>query len=155
MKHMVALVMFVMCAQATAAWSGFAHVTPDTEAEYSIEVLVEQDTGREDMFRIRLNAIEGGYKNAWLVVAEERLSAAEQERRRYTWVGVPHGKGVMIKAPLYPVGDSNERYYEVELSAEVIRKAYVYIDYPVPVLDGGYYYSIDLPAYMDAQRAQE
>lgn len=145
----------MMCTQAEAVWSAFAHVTPDAEAQYGIDVLVQPAGAQEEMFRVRVDAIEYEHKHAWLVVAGERLSSSGQELRNEIWGLTPSvDKVVLVKAELQPFGEAGELYYEIELSADIIQRAYIYIDFPSLTADGGYYYSIDLPAYLEAHRSR-
>ena len=41
--------------------------------------------------------------------------------------------------------------FEVTIHKDFIKTAYIYIDYPTVVMDGGYYYSIDLGSYWKQQ----
>lgn len=153
MKHLITLIAILAAVQARAAWSAFAHVTPETEERYGLVVYVTQI--EKDSFRIRLPAVGYDHKRAWLIIASDRLTEREQALRSYIWQSTKPPRPILVKAKLSPRQSSasspkqgEPRYYEVELSSEMIKRAYIYIDFPSVVLDGGYFYSIDLPAYL-------
>lgn len=155
MKTPIALTLVLVVVQAHAAWSAFAHVTPETEKKYQLAVDITPIQNEKDGFRIKFPAVGYDHKQAWLIVTSDKLTEKEQELRNYIWESIKPPKRILVKAKLSPRETAalssrrdEPRHYEVELSAEMIERAYIYIDFPSMVLDGGYYYSIDLPAYL-------
>lgn len=155
MKTLIALILVLVAVQAHAAWSAFAHVTPETEKQYELVVDMTPIQNEKGSFRIKFSAVGYDHKQAWLIIASDKLTEKEQELRGYIWESIKPPKQILVKAKLSPHGIgalSSKRdkpiYYEVELSSEMIERAYIYIDFPSMVLDGGYYYSIDLPTYL-------
>lgn len=161
MKTLITLTLMALVVQAHAAWSAFAHVTPETEKKYELAVYLTPIQSEKDSFRIKVTAVGYDHKQAWLIIASEKLTGEEQELRAYIWESIRPQKRILVKAKLSPRGTSESssrrdesRYYEVELSSEMLERAYIYIDFPSMVLDGGYYYSIDLPTYLARYKVQ-
>ena len=144
-----------------AGWSDFAHVTPTTEKEYNLQVqLIPLDTG-ESRFKIKCRAVGFDEKLAWLIITEKALSSQEQRQRAHLWGSAQPEKAIRLKTLILPEGvgalmeeEEAPLFYEVELDAELMKTAYIYIDFPFPVKDGGYFYSIDLNAYLEHHRAK-
>ena len=144
-----------------ASWSDFAHVTPATEKEYNLRVqLIPLDTG-ESRFKIKCRAVGFDEKLAWLIITEKALSSQEQRQRAHLWGSAQPEKAIRLKTLILPEGvgalmeeEEAPLFYEVELDAELMKTAYIYIDFPFPVKDGGYFYSIDLNAYLEHHRAK-
>lgn len=155
MKKMIAIVLLLISSQSQARWSRFAHVTPENESKYGLEVKLTPVDGQKSKFSIKVKAVADDAKNAWLIVASEALSKEGQELRYYIWQSKKTEKDILVKAMLMPTkgaGESSARrrpkYYEVELDSKLMGRSYIYIDFPSPVTDGGYYCSIDLGSYL-------
>jgi len=157
MKHVLGLFILFFTAQAHASWSAFAYITPETQEKYKLEVSISPIDGVRKKFLIRFNAVGYDSKLAWLIVTEEPLSEKGQELRDYIWSGVKTESEILIKSKMMPTGiggfsskdKKKERFYEIELDSELIKRAYIYIDFPSMVFDGGYYYSVDLGAFLE------
>ena len=92
---------------------------------------------------IKFDAIEYPDKHAWLILSSRKLSKNEQNLRYYIWEGTGAPANMVLKSKINPATND----YEVKLTNQIIHSAYIYIDFPRPVNDGGYYYSIDLWRY--------
>ncbi len=154
MKNIIILVLLLITSQAQAAWSDFAYVIPETENKYKLDIEFSPVENRANTYRIKFKAVGYSHKQAWLIVTADSLSKKEQELRNFIWQAIPPSKVILIKALLNPVNnklsskDELSLYYEVELSSTILKKAYIYIDFPSVVFDGGYYYTIDLSAFL-------
>jgi hypothetical protein len=144
-----------MANQTHAGWSAFAHVTPDSEKKFNIEVSLIPMGGQKDNFLVRVKAVGYDHKLAWLIITSDKLSEKGQQLRSYIWESAKPEKDIILKKKLMPTGvggfrtNSNDpKYYEVELDSDLIKHSYIYIDFPSMVFDGGYYYSIDLGEYL-------
>lgn len=163
MKYLLTLVFLFLTLQAQAVWSEFAHVTPDTQEKYKLDVSITPIVGSENRFLIRLEAVGYDHKLAWLIVSSETLSVKDQELRDYIWSAAKPEKEILIKTKLMPTGvggfpssdQGEKRFYEVELDSQFISRAYIYIDFPSQVFDGGYYYSVDLGSFLQTKTVIE
>lgn len=140
-----------------ASWSQYAYVTPETETKYKLNVHVEPANSKNAAYLIRLEAVAFPSKQAWLIVTPKPLSPSEQDQRSRFWGDKLNTENVDSIVPLRPTGipifpQSNEikseKFYEVVIPADQMDRTYIYIDFPTPVDDGGYFYSIDLGAYL-------
>lgn len=148
MNKLITLILLLLTNQGYASWSSFAHVTPATEEKYGLTITLTPVTGVKNTFNVKLNAVDSDHKHAWLIITAKNLSVEEQEFRGNIWQGTPLAKQVLVKTELRAKGKGAESYYEAELSLDNLRTGYIYIDFPSMVLDGGYYYSIDLSTYI-------
>ena len=97
-------------------------------------------------------------KQAWLIVSKEPLSKKEQDQRELVWSERFDSKGLEFVVPLRPTGikmfprannPKTKQYYEAVIPERFVSRSYIYIDFPSLVMDGGYYYSIDLGTYVE------
>ena len=51
--------------------------------------------------------------------------------------------------------DENAYVVRIDLSEDEIKRTYIYRDYPRLVMDGGYYYCVDIPAYFNQYIANQ
>jgi hypothetical protein len=131
-----------------ADWSAFAHVTPETEKEYEVSVKLTSVKNKKNTYHVKVNAIGYDEKHAWLITAPKDVKPEEQDFRNFIWYPKSVKKEKLKKTELHPKGKKNNLYYEIEISSNKIYSSYIYIDFPSPIEDGGYYYSIDLKSYL-------
>jgi len=135
-------------------FSAFAVITPENQSKHKIYVeALKSDSGT---CNIRMNAIGYPYLHAWLIITSKELSKEEQEFRKVIWSEVYPPESLIIKSKLNPENDRSsllkkeelkDAFYEISISNKLGHSAYIYIDYPHLVFDGGYYYSIDLKKF--------
>lgn len=140
---------------AFAASSAFVVITPENEAEHPFSIEVNAVADHEQRSRVRIIGPVNGSQHTWLIICKKYLSPSRQNFRGFFWYRDRH-KEIERATRLYPdqirlpeSGDKTYEHVEVELSHEHMRRAYIYIDYPFEVRDGGYYYSIDLAYYLE------
>lgn len=138
-----------------AASSAFVVITPENEGEHPFSIQVKIVPDQEERSRVQIVGAINGSRHAWLIVCKKTLNSNQQNFRAFFWYGGRHEE-IERAIRLYPgkttlpeSGDQMYEYVEVELSHEQMRRAYVYIDYPLEINDGGYYYSIDLAYYLE------
>ncbi len=156
MKHVVAaLALLFMAAQVQASWSAFAQVTPASENRYDIGVSVTPVDGSKSRFIVKIDNISFA-QHAWLVITSKEQPDEQQELRNHIWASDLSEENIMILAKLNPNGEEvssatadARRSYEIVADTELIKHAYFYIDYPTAVFDGGYYYSVDINAFIE------
>jgi len=141
--------------------SAFVVITPENEAEHSFQIQVETVPERKNYSRVRVIGPIDGRRQAWVIVCKEYVNASGQNFRNYLWYrGV--NKNIQRVRRLHPgqtrpngFTAQEHEYVEVDLPRDQIRRAYIYIDYPSEVDDGGYYYSIDLAFYLEADQGKK
>lgn len=153
-KTLTVLVLLAFASAAMAAFSRFVVITPENEAEHRFLVQVQAMTDYRDRSRVRVVGAVVEHLRIWLVVCRTSVHADEQHFRDVFWFDA-NNENIERYIRLFPEqttlpesGDQLHSFVEVELPHEQLRRAYIYIDHPRPVLDGGYFYSIDLAYYL-------
>jgi hypothetical protein len=154
MTKIISLFLLLYTQQALASWSGYAVVTPESQSEYEVDIkAVVSPSG---ICTVKFKAIGYPDKHAWLILTSSKLSNKEQKLRNYLWEDIDAPPNLVLKSKINPAIDKlnfldnenvNDAYYEIKITNKISHSAYIYIDFPHPVNDGGYYYSIDLGAY--------
>ena len=143
MKNIITFILIIAASQTQASWSGFAHVTPENQKKYGVNVKITTVKNKKS-YRVEFNIRGSGHKHAWLVIASSPLTEKEQKLRSSIWFKKPINNKIISITKLKP--SVKNRYKEI-LNTSQIENGYIYIDFPDIVKDGGYYYSIDLKAY--------
>ncbi len=135
---------------AFAVFSEFVSVSPVNDTKHQNMKPVIKAEG--SLVTIQLPYRDGPLKY-WLVVSDKPLTKDKQDFRKII-LGLPDTRtGIALIAPLAPSFDEykvKDRKPEIRLnlSRELALRAYIYHDFPNHVLDGGYYYTVDIPSYM-------
>jgi hypothetical protein len=156
MKSVVFVLIAIISLQSHAGFSMFLNVEPDTPYEL--------DEGIESM---RVEKMEDGsflvkvpeflFKHIWLITCNWELKDDQKELRDDIWKSNKDDRVLDVTAKqgdnsaqtcTKDVMSAEDGFVDVILSDDFMSRSYIYIDYPNPVFDGGYYYSIDLPAYL-------
>ncbi len=156
MNRFLLLVLLSLPGIAFAAFSAFVVITPQNEAEHPFRVQVEPLDEQRAASRVRVVGPVDGSQKVWLIVCKRPLAVYRQNFRSFIWDGEPQGGDILRATRLkraasrsVEAGGQEYPYVEVDLPHAVMRRAYVYIDYPQAVKDGGRYYSIDLGFYLE------
>lgn len=152
--------LLLISGDAIAAWAALANVTPETREEYGIEVCVSQSKVEPGTAVIRLPMPEPSKdefeqifgRATWLITTSKYVEPMDQGFRVYIWDDVvPEERG--LESPIQSIELLEWREdiegVEVEISKDLMERSYLYIDYQQMVIDGGYYYSIDLSTFVD------
>ena len=142
--------------RAFGASSEFVVITPQNDAEHAFLVQAHREAAQPDRTRVRVTWPMDRYQQVWLVVCEKSLVAEEQNFRFLMW-GETEGYERVIsirrlerrRMTLAETDSLGYSYLEIALPNEQMARSYLYIDFPRPVDDGGYYYSVDLAYYLD------
>lgn len=160
-KKLTLILWLSLVSAAFASWSGFVVITPENEAEHPFSVQVKAVADHEGRSRIRVIGAVGGSQRAWLIICKTSVGSDNQNFRNVFWFAAEN-EDIEGFIQLFPdqitVSESGEQshpYVEIDLSHEQMQRAYIYIDYPKPVDDGGYYYSIDLAYYLDGGQGKK
>jgi hypothetical protein len=148
--------------QALAQFSAFEIVAPDTQDRLNDEIKSLSVEKMEDgRFIVKVPKFRS--KHVWLITCSSELGYGQSEFRDNIWNRDSHDSNIYVLAK---PGDSpvpctvddrraESGFVEVILSNDLMSRSYIYIDYPHGVFDGGYYYSVDLPAYLRQMNASE
>ena len=146
---------------AFAAFSAFVVITPENEAEHPFLIQVMAVANFEEHSRVRIIGAIDESRHAWLVVCKNYVNSSRQNFRNFFWYGKQNEEIERVtrlhtgQTALPEWDDNIYDYVEVELSHEQMRRAYIYIDYPFEINDGGYYYSIDLAYYIEGSEGKK
>jgi hypothetical protein len=95
-----------------------------------------------------------GPKPYWLFIATKPLAKDRQEFRNFLWSrGTPPAGSNRSDIVLYRLitessGDIVDDVIVLRFPLEVAARAYIYHDFSDPVMDGGFYYTVDIPSYL-------
>lgn len=154
MKKLVVIFLVTFSSTALAVWSAFAHVTPATESKYQINVEFSKFESKPNQkYRVKIPAIGYGHQKTWLVLTAQVLNLSGEELRAFLWWKEQPKERVLSILELKVKNSENGPYYEHYLTEYEAQHGYIYVDYPGVTFDGGYYYSIDLRAYLSGLEA--
>ena len=109
---------------------------------------------RGDVVTVSIPYLDGP-KKYWLIISDKPLRNDEQEFRDFIWKGAANRTNIVLFAPLAPTyqrlsSDTKDERPEIKLVLpyDLARRAYIYHDFPTPVFDGGFYYTVDIPSYI-------
>jgi len=140
---------------AHAQGSMFVRITPEIQEEYNVYVQILPVEGQKDKYKIMPPRISD-VLSIYLITCREPVPPKKQNFRAYIWSDQRDRTDVMSVAPLLPPGryraaDPNRilpaEPADIILDKFFVARSYLYIDFPHPVDDGGYYYCIDLATY--------
>jgi hypothetical protein len=163
MKRIVFMLFAIFSLQAQAQFSAFEIVTPDTQDMLNEEIKslsVEKTENRSFLVKVP----EFRFKHVWLITCSWELADDQKELRSNIWKsdkGDRHVE-VSLQSGSSPVQicekddvPAKDGFVEIILSDDLMSRSYIYIDYAEAAFDGGYYYNIDLPAYLRQINAGE
>jgi len=156
-KFLLILISLMIPSLVQASWSRYAYVSPETESEFELKVYVAPADKSNETYVVRLKAVSFPFKQAWVITTPKPLSPENQNQRNRFWSEEMNVSGVESIIPLRPKGiamfkeaeeSKKDKVYELVIPTSQIRRTYIYIDFPSPVNDGGYFYSIDIGSYV-------
>lgn len=139
------------CCPLFAVFSAFELVTPNSE-DQDYHPKVELIKIENEQYLLRISNVRN---HAWLVSCKEELKK-EKNFRSIIWkatsdaADIPHFWTLepnIEHLELITQVEVRENQIELILSQELASRSYIAIDYRTPVDDGGYYYTIDIPAF--------
>ena len=147
---------------AFAYFSSFEVITPDNEAEHLFLIQSQPLVNQLGYTRVRVIGPIDDHRGVWLVECKKSLLPESQNFRMTIW-GYKQFNDDIIKITRLKPGQTTLpgrdsqlfAYVEVVLSNDKMQRSYLYIDFPREVRDGGYYYSIDLPYYLEGPKGKK
>ena len=156
MKSVVFLLIAIFSIHAHSQLMYPALVTPETQYEEIQYLRVEKM--KDGNFLVDLAESDFPGKHVWLITCSSELVDGLKDFNAYFKKGGYRDRTIELNAtpgvsplPLCKKEDkpSENGFFQIILSEESMRRSYIYIDYLVaPCFANGYYYSIDLPAYL-------
>ena len=149
---LIGMVLEFFAGRAHGHGSMFVRVTHENQREYSLRVRILPVLGQDDKYTIMLDTAPSPreYLRTYLIVCRDKIPPEKQDFRPYLWKEDRDRQDILLMAPLLPRDFRRQTFSghaEFVLDAFLLAKAYIYIDFPGPVADGGYYYCIDLSTY--------
>jgi hypothetical protein len=151
----IALLSFLFIASpAYSAFRGFVSISPATESKHLnfTPVITIQDS----FIEVKLPYVDNGSKKYWLVIADKPLNSIEQDFNRIKLLNAR--TDISLLTQLSPAFDNatkdQKQEIRLKLSHELARRAYIYFDFFNLVADGGYYYTIDIPSYIQKNKSE-
>lgn len=148
---------------ALARFSEFVCISPDNpDPRSNIQPVATFTSPERDHVSIQVPIIKGS-RQYWLITCKEPLTEERQNFRRIvqTLKGsarppLEKREDVVLIAPLRStLGDTSEvadktnsTSATIQMSLELAERSYIYIDYPYVVVDGGYFWAIDIPRFV-------
>ncbi len=133
-----------------AAFSAFVRITPETQSKYDFDVEIKNIGNDKYRFRIGHEYLCEGHKCVWLIISNKPVSPEKQNFRNYIWSSEKEKQLTLTKTKLQCKKNKDScqsKHLEGILEKEKAARAYIYIDYPKFIFDGGYYYCVDLNTY--------
>lgn len=153
--------MLLVSFPALALFSEFVSVSPTNEISHQDMRPTIKSQGNNVV--INVPYIEGEQKY-WLIISDQRLPKHKQNFREAIWsVNAVHS-GIMLIAPLgYQFQQQRDKLtikdekpeIQIVLPRTLAMHSYVYYDYPKSVYDGGTYYTIDIPSFLQKHISQK
>jgi hypothetical protein len=137
-----------------AAFSKFVVVSPDTENTH--QELKPEIKNENGLVSVRIPYQESD-KKYWLIVSDKQLQKENLNFRSLIWEGASARSDILLIAPLAPNAQPltpkgkkpQLRDITLQLSSDLAQRAYIYHDFSDPVLDGGFFYTVDIPSYLN------
>lgn len=159
-----ALLLTLLAPAASARFSKFACISPDTpNPDGALQVVPEVtfSSAAQDQVTVRVTIAPRNQqydgRQCWLIICKKPVNPDRQDFRHAILLPKQPRDDIERITPLTAApgvspsaggAASAARSIAVQLSRELASRAYIYIDYPSPVMDGGYYFSIDIPSYL-------
>ena len=156
------LLVFLHTNIAFAIFSEFVVITPNNEAQHSFLIQAQPLKNKPGFTRVKVIGPIHNHMGVWLIECKQSLLPESQNFRMTIWGYKQFNDDIIKITPLTPdqttlpgKGSQKYPYVEVVLSNKVMQRSYLYIDFPREVKDGGYYYSIDLPYYLEGPKGKK
>jgi hypothetical protein len=141
-KH-ITLIFIIFVMFSSTALAGFAKheiITKNTMAKHGINVMVTAINENNLKYTIKAPMVDNETP-AWLITCKAPVTEKDQDFRNYIWIGKRDQNDIIKKIRLIP---NDKKVLEFTLAKQNAQQTYLYIDYAKPLLDGGYYYTINL-----------
>ena len=124
----------------------FVHVTPENQEEYGFDVCVDRDYLDMDLIEVMIRG-ERPLRGGWLITTREYVDPSGQQFRQYIWDETAADSPIESITDL--AHDEEAGVTRVLLPRDIFPRSYLYFDFPEPVFDGGFYFSIDLSTFAE------
>ena len=163
MKHSVAslLTMGIILSTAHARFAELVHVAPGVEKDprsraYSIStnpVLTIVQSGTNNFtVTIPLKGTKQ-HQQYWVIRCKSPVEKGKMDFRWHVW-GTSKKRDDVENAEVIQFKPDQEAL-TLQIPVGELDRTYIYRDYPRRIMDGGYYYCFDLPAYYKKHKAEQ
>jgi len=131
-------------------FSQHVNITPANEKKFDFEVSLKSDSNNSFLVSFPWKA---GPQHCWLIVF--RIFDTKKKGRNFrkmiwakdffTW---ERAFTTIIVKEIRRLKMNANGNIEIKLSENTIQRSFISIDYPYQIIDGGFYYTIDLPEYL-------
>ena len=145
MKRNVIITMLAVFASTSfARFSEFVRLTPDVDSNHNLSVTVSPVSNQNVQVKFKWSDQS---KKCWLIVFKDDQSVPDNlDFREIIWnrqTTLPSSVTQLI-----PLPNNDSEFIEVTLKQSLISHAFICVDFPSMVLDGGYYYTVDLRSFL-------
>lgn len=135
--------------QVWGIFSQHVRVTPENYGKHKLKV--QFITENDESVRVTVEGkILAGLSN-FLITMPNRISEDRQNFRYLIWKNGDENalQAQSIKTLKANPTQADAKVFSVvfHIKQEELNQAYLYLDYPTPILDGGFYYTVDLPLF--------
>ena len=160
MKHTITIFLLAFFAStAHARFSEFVLVTPGVEnperykayiSTNPVITIVETNT---NTFTVTIPLKDTKqHQQYWVIRCKSAVAKEKMDFRQFVW-GVDKRSDIEKSEIIRLKPD--QKAVTLQVAADAIHRTYIYRDYPTMVMDGGFYYCFDLPAYYKKQEAEQ
>jgi len=144
----IPLILLIVSFPAFGIFSQFVSISPANEKNHQDMRPTIKSKG--DSVAITIPYIDGEQKY-WLIVSDKMLPTQKQNFREVIWSGNVVHSGIVLIAPLGYHFQEQKPAIQIVLPRALAMHSYIYYDYPKSIYDGGFYYTIDIPSYLQKQ----
>jgi len=141
----VPLILLLVTFPAFGIFSEFVSISPANEKSH--QDMRPTIKSKDDAVAVSIPYIEGKQKY-WLIVSDKMLPTQKQNFREVIWSGNFVNSGIVLIAPLGYHFQEKKPAIQIVLPRALAMHSYIYYDYPKSIYDGGFYYTIDIPSYL-------
>ncbi len=145
MKKSLFFFIFIMLLSCSgwAIFSQFVRVTPKVKSDHLLKVRVEE---QGDNYLITLSEIKKS--NGWQIELDKSVTPDHQNFRELIWSDhYPYAK-VVKKSEILTSEKGSTKVLKIKVSKTKVKSTYLYFDYPTMIMDGGFYFTVDLSSFV-------
>jgi len=154
MKKIIVFLVLIFSSSLMAVFSAFETINPETAEKHNFVVKISEYKEKSELYKINIRKYAGN-KQFWVLETNRRLRPGEMNFREYIWYGrdewgrVESHKQLKMRTVENPDFEKSYTDVEITIPKDKIRKYYIYMDFAHEVMDGGYYYTVDLLSFIE------
>ena len=133
-----------------AIFSQFVRVTPEVKSDHLLKVKVRE---QKDNYLVTLSDIKKAY--GWQIELDKSVIAEQQNFRELIWNDhYPYAK-VVKKSEILTNKKGLPKVLKIKIPKDKINSTYFYFDYPTMIMDGGFYFTVDLSSFVKSAKSKK